>query len=60
VVRDVHWLLGDPAVVGQQGSAQARQQYFAVLDEIAVEFLEGCKQWLGGGHYVGKECDCIS
>jgi hypothetical protein len=60
MVRDVHQLMGDPAVVGQEGSAQARQSTAAVLDEVAMDCLEDCRQWLGGALFKGPACAITS
>jgi hypothetical protein len=46
-----HRLLGDPAVVGETASAQARQWYYEELDRQGAELLAKCKIWLGGTKY---------
>jgi hypothetical protein len=47
-----HALLGDPEVVGTDGTRQAREKYFKELDSQCIEALKCCKIWLGGTTYA--------
>jgi hypothetical protein len=47
-----HALLGDPEVVGTDGTRQKREKYFKELDLQCIEALKSCKIWLGGTTYA--------
>jgi hypothetical protein len=50
-----HKLLGDPAVVGETASQEARKWYYEELDRQGAELLAKCKIWRGGTCYDSQQ-----
>jgi hypothetical protein len=56
-VRQVHALLGDPSVVGEEAPNTVREQYYRELDRQCIELWRKTKVWLGGRAYAqNKRC----
>jgi hypothetical protein len=51
-VKQVHKLLGDPAIVGTEVEDFYRQKYYRELDKQCVELWQKTKKWTGGQDYV--------